>query len=385
MLSLRRIPSALSALFACAFFLGSCEGAKIGAKCSSNGDCQSNLCMAEKCTSLCQSMTECPLGFDCGQASPGDLQATCYARTYDQTSVESGGFGADCSLASKDSKGAQCDPNATDPCAAGFYCLAKVKCDINAYCTKACGLDTDCPPSYYCGTLRGPACDSDEDCPAQRPTCSEEKLCIGKSCIQRSYCIPCMIDEQCGTGSVCAALPSGERYCANVCTDQANCPHPPRNFDTTRSVGRPFALCTPDTTTRATAVSVCAPRSGFCHGGSAAAGVEGENTVCSWCRPGFPEDCGDGLGCFVDDATGERLCTQNCTVNLQQSGRKWIATNDSCQAISPYLFCSFQNTGCYEGTSCRMEGLCSGDPAHYAISCFGCVDPLDPTQANQCQ
>ena len=350
--------------------------------------------MAQKCTILCTAKTQCPLGFDCSQATADDQRLTCHLPTYDTTPASQGGFGADCSLYSMDVNGKQCDPNAENPCAAGFRCHADVKCDVNAFCSHSCTVDQDCPPNLFCGTVYGAQCTTDDNC-TDGFTCSSNGWCKSQECIKRTYCLPCSIDDQCETGSVCATSPSGERYCATVCNDQTNCPHAPRyqDPDTGKTLvgGRPFTVCSPDLTSRTTSVSVCAPRSGYCHGLSNAAGVTGVNTVCSGCRTGMKGDCGSGMGCYVDPTTTESFCTQDCTVDLESNAGGWQITEgtDTCQTISPYLFCNFEGylpDSCSgTATTCQASGYCAGDPARMVLTCYGCVDPTDPNKVNQCK
>jgi hypothetical protein len=338
----------LSATLAVAAALAACGPTKlVGDDCSSDGDCVSSMCLRSKCTTPCQSQSDCVLGFDCGVAAVGDPSATCYARTYDQTPPAKGGFGADCSVVSTDprSPAAPCDPKAQNPCAPGFACVSSRKCDPNAYCSAACKTDPDCPPTFYCATLGDKS----------------------QKCLKRSHCIPCGADDQCSKDSVCATDVRGERFCAKRCSADTDCPQPPAD-----KLGSAFQICRPDPTPRATPLQVCidAPN-GLCHGPSVVAGVSGDDNICSPCRIGFPDDCMSPLQCFQDEFTTELFCTTGCTVSVRFYGGDYrpILATDTCQAISTNLFCLHAPPPLSCGNSCKLQGICTADAAYNDSTC----------------
>jgi hypothetical protein len=319
-----------------------------GAVCAKDDDCVSKVCLHGTCTRYCKAQTECPVGFDCGIAVADDTEATCYARSYAQP--EAGGYGTDCSKVSSDpTTGKVCDPNATNPCAAGFTCPPSRACDPAAYCTAACNLDTDCPPTMFCGTLGS-----------------------ARLCLKRSYCNPCVNDDQCaGQGAVCATLPGGARYCTKKCVTDEGCPKP-ANDQTGSPAAAPFVVCAVDLTARDAPIKVCGPVDGRCHGASTVAGIA-PGGVCSPCRYGTPSDCGAGHTCEFEEFTTERFCTKSCKVTFKRvSLTSYDITVDTCQDEN-------QGTFCYHGGSvpsscgagCTITSHCVNDPYGSVNTCHG--------------
>jgi hypothetical protein len=310
----------------------------LGVACANQSDCASGVCAHSVCTRACGSQSDCPVGFDCGIAVPGDATATCYAVQYDTTSP--GGFGTSCASVSTDPTGtAPCDPSATSPCASGFVCLASAMCDPAAVCTKACAADTDCPPSMFCGTR-------------------DDK---SQLCMPRVMCSTCALDDECPAGAVCALGADGERACQRTCASQSDCPHPEADADGGALTADPFTCEAPGD---GGATKVCAPASGTCHGPSAIAAIQGDGQVCSGCRVGVPSDCAAGLICYRDAFSLESFCTESCTVQLLGS----TVTEDTCPAGS---FCTIgdpANYGC-TASSCMASGACTADPQRLTATC----------------
>ena len=340
-------------------------------------------CRYGKCTRPCANQGECPVGFDCGLQKPEDatvngLGATCYKPTYEMPPMM-GGFGTDCSLVGADpNTGSACDPKATSPCATGFVCRATTHCDPNAYCTKACTADSDCPPFMFCGLETSkPNCKTDTDCPSTMKcttapgTNGKVNMCVGPQlCRKRAQCSGCGNDDQCPTGYVCAADANGERFCGKMCTMDEHCPQP-ENDAPLSPVSGPFMKCVASGT--ANPSMVCRPVAGTCHGPSALAPLATVmNTVCSACRPGLPSDCPDGF-CFQQNFSEEHFCTQPCTAHVvkNQDGSLTI-TKDSC----PMGATCFARPVC---ANCDVKGLCAGDTnpgtpqsqsTYYTLTCY---------------
>jgi hypothetical protein len=269
----------------------------IGEPCATDEDCATGTrCAHDVCTIDCASQADCPVGSDCGLADPADTGTTCYAAAYDP------GIGVDCSEFALECGGA-------DPCAAGLECHAAVECDPQAFCTASCAADTDCPPTMYCG---GDAV-----------------------CVRRGECESCVLDDQCGAGSVCAD-DGGILRCLRTCGDDGDCHQP--------MYGAAFETCEG---------GVCISASGSCIG---------DGAVCATCRVDHPEDCDAGNYCFEVDFTGERYCSVLCTVTSDGAGN---ITDDTCP---PGSACGTGDLSTLPAGS--YNGTCGGDPTRVGWTCY---------------
>ncbi|HTR50551.1 MAG TPA: hypothetical protein VMJ10_07585 [Kofleriaceae bacterium] len=306
-----------------------CPGDTAGAQvCESDGTfgacvgCAADAGVADAPLLACSAQTDCPLGLTCGLAHAGDTTPTCFHATYD---TSPGAYGTSCALA-------ECNQDPT-PCKQGFQCLSAAPCDPGATCTAACTSDRDCPPAMFCdGT---------------------------SLCRPRIACSPCIIDDECGPNARCATDPAGGRFCATTCASDSDCPQPVADNFTESMFPNPFEHCFADFGGHG---SVCEPADGYCHGPSALAS-QGADQICSWCRAGEPGDCATGLVCG-EGPSGERLCTESCTVSLSlgSDGTTITATGDTCPA----------GTYCWNGESFGgdLAGYCAGDPTYRFFTCY---------------
>lgn len=341
----------------------------IGSECALDADCGQMSCRYGKCTRACTKQGECPAGFDCGLQKPEDGQAggmgaTCYKGNWDATPVAMGGFGADCAVYSPDPlTGTACDTNAKSPCAAGFTCNAKLRCDPAAYCTKTCAADADCPPGMFCGTDTGKKCTADADCnmgeACKAPPGGTDayKLCTKPSvCMKRSQCHACGVDDQCPAGYACAVDTTGAKFCGRICTTNEQCPQPYVG-ENANPVSNQFEKCVP--AFDGAPVAVCRPTAGACAGPSAIPSLSTKNgTVCSHCRPGVPADCPAGF-CYQGEFDIESFCSVQCTAHITRvkgpdGYNIYEASNDTCP----------EGSHCYGAASCAscdIKGYCTGD------------------------
>jgi hypothetical protein len=339
----------LPALAVLVLALAACSGStvvlkKIGAACAADADCGSGMCRSKVCTKLCASQQDCPKGADCGLANAGDTEATCYTAAWDTTSP--GGFGTSCSQVAQ---GCTNDPS---PCGTAFHCLATAKCDADAYCSKECAGDRDCPPAFFCG-WNGPKTDATTK----------------RYCFKRGSCAPCLVDDQCGADAACNLDPNGVGYCAKACSGAGDCLKPFKQVD--ESTGRvtvypPFEECATDAYGREQ--KVCAPAKGVCFGPSTLGAIHGDGQVCSPCRFGLPDDCASGLRC-LDVGTGERFCSQSCKIKLvQDAAGNYGLRDDNCPTGSFCFFGGGVDPSC--GASCTVDGICAGDPTYLGPTCY---------------
>ena len=118
---------------------------KLGAACATDDDCGSGTCRDLVCTVPCTKQDECPIGFDCGYAKPGAKEALCYKALY--VPAEAMNYGVGCAIVA-----GGCGMG-MNPCAAGFECLASLKCEANAICTKTCMARSLSIAYYYCKSI----------------------------------------------------------------------------------------------------------------------------------------------------------------------------------------------------------------------------------------
>ncbi len=309
---------------------------KIGEACTADTDCGSTLydmpeamvCMGGVCTRPCTRQVDCPQGFDCGFAHPGDATPSCYPSPVNPMT---GGFGTDCSIIAADPAvmgGPGCSVT-ENPCATGFSCHSTQKCDPTAYCTKSCAGDTDCPPQFYCAV---------------------DASTMDKFCRKRDFCLPCISDDNCPMSWRCSTSPMGEHFCAKPCGADSDCPQPQNGasyFE--KCIGK---VCVPAPPEKGNG------KPNECHGPSSLKGFPA-NGICSGCRPGVPSDCPNGGICFQDQFTLERFCTQKCKLTVDGGGN---VTADSCPTGS---YCAIGPVP--KGT---YDGICSADNSYSGPTCY---------------
>jgi hypothetical protein len=155
-------------------------------------------------------------------------------------------------------------------CAANADCaLFGLYCQINAgaptgFCSKACGQDGDCSPSYFCNNL------------GSKRICTTARYC--NHCASASDCSP--------DAPLCVPDSQGAGYCAHACSvGDKGCP--------------PGASCKQYGS--GVNDSACAPDYGTC---------SGDGAQCSPCD--IDGDCSPGNVCFTSPTTQERFCDQTC-------------------------------------------------------------------------
>ncbi len=340
-----------------------------GAACVGDIECSGMLCRGGRCTTVCSSQNDCPVAWTCALAHAGDPAPTCFPSTYEMVP---GGFGTDCSLVSQNPKipGTECVPTAANPCAFGFTCHSTVKCDVNAYCTKGCATDADCPPDMFCGVTAAGPCMTDDDCYGDLKCLAvsggSAKICQAPlTCLKRAYCSDCVVDDQCPANHVCATDPSGGRFCGKLCGSDNDCPQPANVQDNTGAVypaGDAFEKCLPSKP--GSKKNVCRPAVGACHGPSAI--LKTANDICSWCRGGVPTDCPNGF-CYADAFTTEHFCTTSCTVTATaQADGSYAPSGDTCPTGTACL----GNIPISCGRSCQVSGVCTAPTMYGYPTCY---------------
>lgn len=106
-----------------------CQIGELGDECSKNSDCSTGLCVTKggvkKCSSYCETVNDCPNGFDCIKA---DYDTNiCWTR--------------------KKSIGEGCEEDLD--CMDLLYCISS---EGSKYCSRNCNNDCNCPIGYSCGT-----------------------------------------------------------------------------------------------------------------------------------------------------------------------------------------------------------------------------------------
>lgn len=284
-----------------------------------------NVCAGDpvECHLQCATHADCPHGYGCGELpapEDGGMLSVCVPV---EVATSVGGYGTRCG----DDFG-KCTQE-------GFVCLGNHG-DSDATCTKldGCSEDSDCPPAYWCGSIRERACvgkldctsDADcssvegarcealdaegkvkrckvdgychtnpDDCPkpggGERYTCSnladhsgDKLLAQTRACLPRTYCSPCETSADCTEPTAaCIDNGQGEKFCSVQCA--------PSGF-----------TCDPGSECKALAGDFyCAPKGGSC---------QGDGTSCAACRT--DADCGPAGLCYVQSGSRERFCMQPC-------------------------------------------------------------------------
>jgi hypothetical protein len=257
-------------------------------------------------------------------------------------------------------------------CGDGFTCLAALKCDPDAICSKECTADSECPPQFFCAvdtgaTQRGSlgrACAADADCTGGQ-TCQAvggggtAKVCAGprKWCRPRTQCSPCGPVDQCPLGYTCATDASGERFCGKTCSKDEECPWPVSGTSS-------FMQCIDG---KNGVGNVCRPLQGSCHGVSNLPDTA-PGGQCSWCRPGIPSDC-PGSFCLTLQ-TLENTCVQTCTIELKKNGTSYakvMGSDKGCGTDQPCVVTAVP-AGC--GAGCTAAGVCAVDSSGMSLTCF---------------
>jgi hypothetical protein len=293
-----------------------------GEPCAADGDCLSNACFEGHCTRACAWESACPEdGYACGDAGDGrTLCVTTRVPMRDGAPID----GTSC-------VGAAC------PEALGFRCLRTMADDPYAYCTHACTDDRDCPYRMTCRT--------GED---------------GRFCRQRSYCEPCVLDDQCGyANDDCVADESGTKFCSQACDPER------------------ATTCPQDSTCTETVAGrwQCVPDFGRC---------VGDGELCHPCRDGA--DCDAGNVCLTDRYTGFSFCGSPCTSSDQCPVQFYCASDvhlcrprrGSCSSPSGGgTTCNSCDdfSDCYDGFCLDINGDGRGD---------ACGSACDPRASDPC-
>ena len=174
----------------------------------------------------------------------------------------------------------------SDACSDGKCVSTAITCDDSDECTV-----DKCDPGIGCWTTLIP------DCCSETHACPDFEVCKAGTC-EQLLCLPCAIDEDCGTDDA-KCLPVGaDTYCLPVCTAGV-CPS--------------NATCTDELD----AVSVCWPNRGWCE----------------CVEPRFPTVCdGDDL-VYLDSCgavTQTEFCQRGCVDGFGCCGQGTHADGDTC-------------------------------------------------------
>lgn len=360
----------------------------VGTPCSDDLCKAGNVCAGEpaECHLKCVKHSDCPHGYGCGElAAPNDggMLSVCVPV---EPATSEGGYGTKCG-----------DDYAK--CGQGFVCPGNHG-DSDTTCTKldGCSQDSDCPPAYWCGSVRDRACigkndcESDADCASvegakcealdaqgkvkrckvdtychtspddcpkpgggEKYTCSnladlagDKLLGQRRACLPRTYCSPCESDAECTEPTAaCVDMGNGQKFCSTQCA--------PSGF-----------TCDPGSECKALAGDFyCAPKGGSC---------QGDGTSCAACRN--DADCGPGGLCYVQATSRERFCLQPC------------GTGKSC----PNTPGGMPQACCTDAQSCgSLVNYCVPDyyfsvsDTRYAMGCWinGCDADADCASSSQ--
>lgn len=224
-----------------------------GTACTADTDCAGNVCYSSKCAKTCTKSTDCTSGDSCG--SDDGKRLFCYTPAYDKD------IGKFCGI---------------DGACGSLTCLGTTG-DALAFCSTSCKTDLDCPPAFTC-----------------------EKQTGGKTyCIRRSFCSPCLGDENCPSDQKCVSM-FGAKYCTRTCTKGgSDCPM--------------YADCKDP----GDGTYVCQHKQGKC---------VSDGSLCSPCTKS--DNCQSGGLCLTFTLSGESFCGTDCT----SSGT--CSTGYTCSSVS---------------------------------------------------
>lgn len=325
---------------------GNRDGTGRFVSCTSDARCDTEhgfRCVLGECRYPCTSHFDCSSVGICGALS--DEQGEPLGNFCERTdpAPEEGGYYTSCPLFD------ECDGEN------GFVCQGAGLGDIDAYCTRDCSADQDCPQGFFCDEAERIPCDQacDERGDADNPGCvpsdqigenaDDGKLeycgsrgLTRKLCVKRPYCAECERDEDCLSlpDGVCARDINGAKICTRRCDENTNsCPWGSASICGVWDDERGFATCS--------------HRSGSCQGTGAA------------CEPCVrDEDCPGGT-CFGSSYTGERWC-----VNFETtcSCEGLTVRNGVCQDGGCPRTPGEQVMLCLAGATDSDPGLCLGAP-----------------------
>ncbi len=300
------------------------------AACEEDGDCTEGVCHEGACNRVCRAASECPAGLSCVDVGEGPR---CVEHSWPEGP---GTFAESCTFAD---------------CAGGYDCMTRTEDpgdDPEAYCSRGCLTDLDCPASMSCRRTRlwGDA---------------RTEL----RCVPRVYCERCAYDGQCGSaGDLCVSNDPARgqgRYCSRACDPErpvSSCPTDATcreafECGADRSWVADCAHCSDPSTCGAPSAGArhqCFEDYGACAGNGA-----------DYCSPCFvDDDCPMGGHCAYEPYFQNSFCTEPCGPEF------------SC----PYEHLCVRVEGLDDPVCEPRTGSCSM-PSGGITTCYGCDDYRD--------
>jgi len=299
-----------------------------GAECEEHEDCVEGACYEGACNRECRAAAECPADQSCVDVGEGPR---CIEHTWPEGE---GTFGASCSVVD---------------CADGYTCVRRTEDpgdDPEAFCSRSCLTDIDCPGSMSCRRTHHPG---------------ESSTTL--RCVERDYCERCAYDSQCPAGDLCVSNDSARvegRYCSRVCDPErpvSTCPtdascHEALWCEADRSWVSDCSHCS-DEESCDNAESPryqCFEDYGACYGNGS-----------DYCSPCFvDDDCPSGGHCMYESYSANFFCTEPC------------GADSAC----PYEHQCVNIEGLSEPVCMPRTGSCSV-PSGGMTTCFGCEGNAD--------
>lgn len=300
-----------------------------GAPCEEDEDCGEGACYEETCNRVCRGASECPEGLACVDVGVGPR---CVEHGWPDGP---GTFGESCTFAD---------------CAGGYDCMSRTEDpgdDPEAYCTRGCLTDLDCPASMSC-----------------RRTQLFGEARTELRCVPRAYCERCAYDSQCGPGDLCVSNDPahGEgRYCSRACDIE----RPTRTCPTDSTCLQAFE-CRSDRSWVADCEDCSDPSTcGTAEGGPQYQCFEDYGACAGngtdYCSPCFvDDDCPMGGHCAYEPYFQNSFCTEPC------------GPDNSC----PYEHICVTVDGLADPVCEPRTGSCS-TPSGGQTTCYSCEDYRD--------
>ncbi|MBR57053.1 MAG: hypothetical protein CMH54_03245 [Myxococcales bacterium] len=345
---------------------GDCEPGSgcFGELCTSNGDCQSGVCLPHMgdmvCSSLC--VEDCPQGWNCVSiALPGsDLAFACVS---DFTHL--------------------CRPCSTDgDCSTAETSNACVSYgEEGSFCGASCDEDVDCPERFVCeemvsvgGAISGQCVSEDGVC-----ECSQTAIDLG-------LFTPCEVSNDTGTCS-------GSRVCSDEGLSACDAPEPTAEIcnglddncdgsvdEATCDDGNPCTedVCNGEAGCSHTALegTACSDENACTHGDICVEGsCVGTEVQCQDTNPCTDDLCDEVLGCdfafneapcdddnpcTLGDTCGDGVCVGGAEISCSDNNP---CTEDSCDPAGGCVFTPNTAT-CDDGNLCTTVDTCSDGSCH---------------------
>jgi hypothetical protein len=214
--------------------------------CTQDSDCGAagNYCLQDNtgnyfCGTACQQTSDCPSSATCYPLTSSSSDAStgmsnCFPTNGTCGSTDAGSTDAGSTDAGSTDAGST-DAGGTDGGTSAFYCapcqvdsdcggggnLCLTDSNGNSVCGTVCQQDTDCAADALCSAVSdGNGGTLGNFCTPSSGLCAAQATDGGTG---STYCLPCTLDSDCGTGNFCVGDSNGSGICGTACQTSADC------------------------------------------------------------------------------------------------------------------------------------------------------------------